>query len=383
MKSRTLAGAALASAVLVLAACSSTGSGSSSSSGPGSTSAGGGSTRQAAAAVAAVKAATTFPTTIPVTAALPSKPPTGKTVVYLQCEQQECGLEGAGIKAAAAAVGWTYKAVNFQAADPATLVAALKTALQYKPVGVFFSGVPQQAWASVQQSYAKAGAFITENFDAKAPSGPGVEAGRGYTDNSEQIGKLMADEQVADSNGAASKALLVSVPSYPVFVPEAAAYQAEIAKTCPGCSVTPLNVTLPQLLGGQLIPTIVSAVKRTPGISYIVSVNATFVTQLPPALAAAGLAGKFKIIGGPSQAADQQAVLNGTVLAAVNSPYTLGGWQDVDMAIRKVMNMPIPQGDHVVPTVLLTKADIGTPENSYDIPSDYAAQFKKLWLVGS
>jgi hypothetical protein len=235
----------------------------------------------------------------------------------------------------------------------------------------------------VQQSYAKAGAFITENFDAKAPSGPGVEAGRGYTDNSEQIGKLMADEQVADSNGAASKALLVSVPSYPVFVPEAAAYQAEIAKTCPGCSVTPLNVTLPQLLGGQLIPTIVSAVKRTPGISYIVSVNATFVTQLPPALAAAGLAGKFKIIGGPSQAADQQAVLNGTVLAAVNSPYTLGGWQDVDMAIRKVMNMPIPQGDHVVPTVLLTKADIGTPENSYDIPSDYAAQFKKLWLVGS
>jgi hypothetical protein len=33
--------------------------------------------------------------------------------------------------------------------------------------------------------------------------------------------------------------------------------------------------------------------------------------------------------------------------------------------------------------VLLTKADIGTPQSSYDVPADYAAQFKKLWLVGS
>jgi ribose transport system substrate-binding protein len=382
VNSRKLAGAVLASAVLALAACS---SGSSGSSGPGATSPGGGATAQAAASVAAakaaVKAATTFPTAIPVTQSLPSKPPAGKTVVYLQCEQQECTLEGAGIKAAAAAIGWTYKVVNFQAANPATLVAALKTALQYKPVGVFFSGVPQQAWASVQQSYAKAGAFITENFDAKAPSGPGVAAGRGYADNSAQIGKLMADEQVANANGTATKALLVSVPSYPVFVPEAAAYQAEIAKTCPSCSVTALNVTLPQLLGGQLIPAIVSAVKRTPGISYIVSVNATFVTQLPSALAAAGLAGKFKIISGPSEAPDQQNVLNGTVLATVNSPYIMGGWQDVDMAIRTAMHLPIPAGDHVVPTVLLTKADVGTPQNSYDVPAGYAAQFKTLWHV--
>jgi hypothetical protein len=304
-------------------------------------------------------------------------------VLYLQCEQQECGNEGAGIKAAAAAVGWHVKVLNFQAANPATLVTALKTGLQYHPVAAFFSGVPQQAWQSVQQAYAKAGAFITESFDATAPSGPGVEAGRGYGDASAAIGKLLADEQIATSNGAPAKSLLVSVPSYPVFVPTAQAYQAEISKACPSCSVTAVNATLPQLLGGQLIPAVVSAAKRSAGLTYIVAVNGAFVAQLPQALDAAGLGGKFKIISGQGVAEDQQNVLNGTALATVNSPLIMGGWQDMDMAIRTVMHLPIPAGDHVVPTALLTKANIGTPRNSYDLPVDYPTQFKTLWHVGS
>lgn len=101
----------LAAAALALTACSSSGA----VSGNGATSSGslvanGGDPSGVAAARAAVQAATTFPKTIPVTEPLPSKPPTGKTVVYLQCEQQECNLEGNGIRAAAAAIGWNYKA---------------------------------------------------------------------------------------------------------------------------------------------------------------------------------------------------------------------------------------------------------------------------------
>lgn len=388
MNARLLTGAVLTATAVAVAGCGSSSSTNSAnattattataaaSPGTGSASAGVG---QAEAAVAA---ATSFPTAIPVTESLPAKPPTGKTVVFLQCEQQECNLEGKGIAAAAAAIGWQSKVLNFKAAEPATLVAALNTALQYHPVGVFFSGVPQQVWASVQPAYASAGAFITENFDSVAPSGPGVEPGRGYADNAGQVGKLLADEQAADSGGSGASALLVSIPSYPVFVPEASAYQSEIKATCPTCTVTTFDATLPQLLSGQLVPAVVSAVKRSPGIRYIVAVNATFITQLPAALDAAGLGGRYKIIAGQSQAPDQQNVLDGKELAVVNSPFTMGGWQDVDMAIRKAMNQPIPQGDHVVPTVLLTKGNVGTPKDSYDVPSDYASQFMKIWNVG-
>ena len=384
MKAKSLAGAAVAVAVLALSACSSSGGGAAKSSSPAAatSSASGGVSAAVAAAEAYTQAATTFSTAIPVTDALPSKPPTGKTVVFLQCEQQECGAEGQGLDAAAAAVGWTVKTLNFKAADPATLVAALKTALQYKPVGVFFSGAPQVTWQSEQQAYADAHAFITENFDSAVPSGPGVLAGRGYGDDSTHIGKLLADAQIANSQGQPANSLIVSVPDYAVFVPTAKSYTSEIAAACPTCQVNAVNVTLPQLLGGQLIPAVISAAKRDNNIKYIVSVNGAFTAQLPAALKAAGLQGKYKIISGQGVSVDQQSVLDGDQLATVNSPLTMGGWQDMDMAIRTVMGLPIPQGDHIVPIALLTKDNIGTPKDSYDIPSDYAAQFKKLWQVG-
>src|ERR1700691_1949383 len=189
-----LAGAGLAAAALLaLAACSSASSSSASApastapasaastaAGTASASAAGTTSSDVAAATAAVKSASTMPTTIPETQALPSAPPKGKTVLFLQCEEVQCGYEGDGLKAAAAAIGWNLKVLNFQAANPATLVGALQTGLQYHPVAAFFSGVPQEAWQSEQKPYAAAGAVIVDNYLAATPSGAGVQAGRGY-----------------------------------------------------------------------------------------------------------------------------------------------------------------------------------------------------------
>jgi hypothetical protein len=63
-------------------------------------------------------------------------------------------------------------------------------------------------------------------------------------------------------------------------------------------------------------------------------------------------------------------------------PFILGGWQDMDMAIRAVMHLPPSPGDNVVPWVLLDKANIRTPSDSYDMPADYPSLFEKLWHVG-
>jgi hypothetical protein len=98
-----------------------------------------------------VRAASTLPTSIPGTTPLPSAPPKGKTVLFLKCEEVSCGYEGDGLKAAGAAIGWNVKVLNFQAANPATLVSALQTGLQYHPVAAFLSGVPQEAWQSEQK----------------------------------------------------------------------------------------------------------------------------------------------------------------------------------------------------------------------------------------
>jgi hypothetical protein len=387
MRPRTsrLAGAGLAAALLALAACSSAASSSSSAAAAaatGAASAVGTTSSAVAAAAAAVKSASAIPTSIPETQSLPSAPPKGKTVLYLQCEEVTCGYEGNGLKAAAAAIGWNLKVLNFQAANPATLVNALQTGLQYHPVAAFFSGVPQEAWQSEQKPYAAAGAFIVDNYVAATPTGVGVEAGRGYVLGNEQIGTVLADQQIANSDGAPAASLIVSVPTYTVFDPEVAAYKTQIAKDCPACQVTEDDFTLPQMLNGDLVPAVVSAAKRISNLKYIVSVNGAFTDSLPEALKAAGLAGKYEIISGPGVSTDQQNVLEGTQLATISGPFTLGGWQDMDMAIRAVMHLPPSPGDNVEPWVLLNKSNIGTPSDSYDRPTDYPAAFEKLWHVG-
>ena len=402
MKSRRLAGAGLAAALLALAACSSAGSSSSSSAAPAATSTGtsasagtsasstatagtdatGVSASALAAAQATVKAASTVPTTIPETQKLPSAPPKGKTVLFLQCEEVQCGYEGTGLKAAAAAIGWNVKTLNFQAANPATLVSALQAGLQYHPVAAFFTGVPQEAWQSEQKAYAAAGAILVDDYNATAPTGIGVEPGRGYGNESVAIGTTIADEQIANSGGAAAASLVVSVPTYTVFDPMVTAYKAQIAKDCLTCSVTEDDFTLPQMLGGQLVPAVVSAAKRIPNLKYIVSVDGAFTDTLPGALKAAGLAGKYQIINGGGIATDQQFVQAGTELTTVSNPLTEGGWQDMDMAIRFAMHLPESPGDEDVPWVLLNKSNVGTPSDSYDVPANYPSLFEKLWDVG-
>ena len=371
MTSRRLTGVGLAAAVLTLAACSSAASSSSSSTAASSA---------VTAAEAAVKAASSMPASIPVTQSLPSAPPKGKTVLFMQCEEVECSYEGVGMEAAAKPIGWTVKVLNYQAANPAPLVAALQTGLQYHPVAAFFSGVPQEAWQSEQKPYAAAGAFLVDNFVSTTPSGPGVAAGRAYQSDMTSLGTVLADEQIADSGGQPSNSLLVNVPTYDVFGPLVTAYKATMAHACPTCQSTEVNVTLPQMLAGALNAAVVSAAKRVSGVKYIVSTNGSFTDQLPAALKAAGL-GQLKLISGQGLSPDQENVLNGSQLATVSSPLTLSGWQDVDIAIRLAMHLPAAAGDNDVPWVLLTKANIGTPSASYDRPADYPAQFEKLWHV--
>jgi ribose transport system substrate-binding protein len=381
-----------AAALLAVAACSSSASSSPSPTAPASTGAASAAatsspgTSAPSAAVAAAKAAVaateTMPAAIPVTQALSSAPPKGKTVLFMQCEEVECSYEGTGMKAAAAAIGWNVKILNYQAANPATLVSALQTGLQYHPVAAFFSGVPQEAWASEQKAYAAAGAYLVDTFLPAVPTGAAIAPGRAYGADMTALGTVLADEQIADSGGAPADSLLVNVPTYPVFGPLVTAYDAVIAKDCPTCHVTDVNVTLPQMLAGGLNQAVVSAAKRDSGVKYIVSTNGSFTDTLPEALKAAGLAGQVRLLSGQGVSTDQQNVLNGTQLATVSSPLTLSGWQDVDIAIRLVLHQPIPAGDGVVPWVLLTKSNIGAPSDSYDRPTDYPAQFEKLWDVG-
>ena len=60
-----------------------------------------------------------------------------------------------------------------------------------------------------------------------------------------------------------------------------------------------------------------------------------------------------------------------------------GGWLMLDMVLRKMEGTSFnPDGDGGLPKQLLTKNVEFTVSTSYDKPTDYADQLKKLWQVG-
>lgn len=362
-------------ALLMLAAC---GGGAASSSSPAS---GSGTNAGVSVAQSAATAAEQPATSLGITTQLTSKAPTGKTFVFLQCEIPQCAIIGQAIQAATQAIGWTYKSLAYQQANPATLVSAMNLALAYHPTAVGLTGLPEVVWQSEVAPYQAAGVAIVPFAVAPVTvTGPVITDINGAADNT-HYGEMLANWAIADSNGQAH-VLFVDVPTIAILEYIYQGFKATFDKNCPSCSITVLNQTVPDAVGGQLTTATVSALQRDSSLNYAVTVNGPFFDGLPSALSAAGLSGKVKIAGQGGDPVDLTGVQQGTMHAFTALAATIGGWMMVDATLRHLEGMTIPTDDGGLPTQLLIKGGNWTPSASYDVPSNYADLFKKLWQVG-
>jgi ABC-type sugar transport system substrate-binding protein len=158
------------------------------------------------------------------------------------------------------------------------------------------------------------------------------------------------------------------------------AAEAEIKSTCPGCSITSLDASLTQVGNDSVVPAAVSAVRKDPSINYVITSVGSFVPGLPAALQAAGV-NNVKIGGGSPSIENEQDLLSGTESAWTAQSYLYNAWQVVDEAARHLEGMSISEGDGGSMQLLLTKGNVGTPQESYDGPTDYQQQFEALWHV--
>lgn len=372
--------AVAAALALLAAACSSSSSTPAASSSSGSTSAG--TSAQVLAAQQFVQKAKQAPTTIGVTTPLKTAPPKGKTFVWLQCDVSQCPVQTTAFAAATAAIGWHLKVISFQSENPATLVAAMKQALLYKPVAVAFSGLPQAVWASEIPAYKAAGVPLIVAYVGPQQISSPVIANIGGPPDITQNGQFIANWFIADSNGK-GKALLFNVNDFPILKTFSDAVHSTVSSGCSGCSIVDLNGTIPMVTGGQSVPAIVSALRKDPSIKYVISCDGPFIDGLPSALAAAGLAGKVKVAGQSGDVENLTDVKTGTEQAFTGLALHYGAWLMVDAALRHLEGIPFnPNGDGGLPKQLLTKDVSFTASTSYDLPSNYPDLFKKLWLVG-
>ncbi len=371
-RSRRVAALSVAAGLgIAVAACGSSSSpGSSVSASNASAPAGGGAT-----ATAALKAYQAAPTKINITTPLKSAPPRGKTVVVLGTPQPQNVQIQRTIAQLAHFAHWNYALVSYDPANPATFNGAIGTALTKHANYIVEAGTPVAP--AILQQVQHAGAKLAVTAVAPIAVKPPVIVNASANDSTQ--GNLMADYFVSDSKGKGN-AVIEHVPGYAILDGFTNAFTARAKALCPGCTTTMANISLPQLASGQLIPTVISALKQHPSANYLVFDDGPFATGITSALAAAGLS-KIKVIGEAVDPTGLAALRTGKEAAwtGYSSPYAT--LQVADAMFRDAEGLPIAQAQEgVQPTQLLTKANVGSI-TEWNYPSDALQQFKALWKL--
>jgi ribose transport system substrate-binding protein len=344
------------------------------------------SSKEIAAAKAAVEQAMKPPTKIVQTVPLPRTPPKGKTVVCLAddnipSDYQIC-TEGIGV--AAKAIGWTDDNIYFDPSNPASLDSALSSALTKNPTAVInVGGQPISEYPATTLAQYKSAhvPIVVGNVDSLTPTktliGP-VNSGL----SSVEGGTILADWVIDVSKGNGD-VLMVNVPAYSELNQVAVTVTQVLHKKCPGCSVQTVNITLPEISAGQLVPTTVNTLKANPNIKYVFFVTGSFGDGIVSALKIADLSGID--VGAqdmdPYGAAALQAHTEAAFTGGPAIPYL--GFMDLDMALRNVETGAITSiGDQTAPIQLMTPANIGST-SIWNQPKNALQQFLKLWKVKS
>jgi len=377
---RGLTKQALASAMVVSAAVAVAACGSASESEPVSSAA------NASAVKNVPSPPTSPPTEIGVSTSLPSAPSTGKTVGFLQCSLPACQSFVPGFKAATAALGWNLETFPYQSPNvgPA-LQAAVNAGVDF----VANTGVPPALFKQqLEAAKAKGIPFISAN-DVTPPSpSTGYMTNFGDTTMFGNESVQMAQWIVKDSRGDAN-VVYVLIPDYPILAAGVEPLERTIKKHCPGCSVDTLPVTVNDVASGAVSRKLVAYLQSHPDVNYVDFSFADLLTGVSPALRAAGLDSKVKLVGQALGAGPQvvQAIKDGTVAAWVAQPNVYQSWLMVDAMARLAVGQPLSEErkSAKMPTWVVDSPESAAPLaeiGGWDGPAGFEDKFKQLWNVG-
>jgi len=319
--------------------------------------------------------------------------PQGAKVVYVQCSVPVCAAIGEGIKAATAAIGGEFVAIPHQdTAD--TVQAAFQQAIQANPTMVMTSGNPREWFADElkqlnDKNIPVVGWSIPEPYKTDGFAA-NLVTGDDYWFN----GVLFADYVTAKTEGKGN-VLFITIPQFPVLAVEMQGFKDEIALVCPECTVKYEEVTVPDLLAGKHISTVIADLQADPSINFIVTGFGDMIIGLPDALAGAGVGAGVPIISQAGTPLNYAMIAAGQQEADMALPTSFLGWRAVDAGLRALNGQdagvfaPRPYttfADHAnvaisgVPLQILTKATMThDPATAWPGITGYEDLFKKLW----
>ncbi|HZV73641.1 MAG TPA: substrate-binding domain-containing protein [Conexibacter sp.] len=368
---------ALAAALcLMLAACGSNSSSGSGSGGSGSGSTAASTTGASNATIAEAKAlldkARTRPTQIPTQTPVGKPIPTGKTLSFISCGNEDCTNQAKVVKQATDILGWKLIVHNTDGTPP-TLKSAFDQVVREKPDGLIYNATDRSlinnellqlqalkipaAACCILQKPGQGITFVSE--------GPQDEVAKG---------KVMAAWFVVDSGGKGST-VYVDIPDFKILAPLGDGYVNESKRLCPACSAARLEIPFTSL-GKDAPNRIVSYLRAHPDVKYVALAIDQIGTGLPAALKAAGL-GDVKLIGESPTATSYQYIRSG--LQSVTAVYDMYGdmFSQVDAVARALVGVPQVQSS---PNVwLVDKDNILADQGVFPMVADNNAQYAKVW----
>jgi ribose transport system substrate-binding protein len=311
--------------------------------------------------------------------------PEPKTIAWLECELESCPYITVGMEAATAALGWELMTITSESANPGPYMQqAIDAGVDY----IASSGEARALYEEQAMAAKEAGIKILSCFDTEPPAGDAtnIYTQCGDTTFVEKTGPLMADWAIVDSEGAAN-VLIVSIPDFAVLKAETDAYIAELEKNCPDCQYTELNITIPQLVGGEVPAAVASQLQANADINYVFNSFGSLPAGLTAALDSAGLLDQVTVYGQDFSAFGLEEIVAGTMGAWSADPKAYAGWLMVDAAARLSLGMELTEERQAasLPTYLVEDAE--TAQEILDCcngdwyPPTMEQDFKALWGV--
>jgi ribose transport system substrate-binding protein len=325
------------------------------------------------------------PTSIVQSVPLTQAPP-AKKVGFVQCADPSCATLATYVKEATGALGWSLVTVNATATDPG---AAIQQVIDAGVDYIATTGFPVALFKQ-QMAQAKAkgiGVFLC--FSTDVPAGPENNLYSDCYDSTAATAyaTAMADYLIVQSKGAVD-ALVVSIPTYPILTAQVDAMRAELDKNCPSCRTSTLEVTVNDLVGGAVPQNVSSYLQAHPDVNYVYFTYASLANGVAPALRAAGLSSKVKLVGTQGSQPQLKEIADGTSAAWSALPQELSMWTMVDQMARLAAgqwSLPDERKAAVPPFYLVTTPEAANAlvnlDDGWPGPTGFKDTFRKLWGV--
>lgn len=325
------------------------------------------------------------PDAVPKLAALPKAPPKGRVVYYINTGSGAAKEIGNAIRSATQALGWRYKSLTYNAANPASGNSAYLTAVNAGANGIISTGLPAAAiQGGLKAAHAKNAQVVLINGD-EPPTTTGFYQVGNTVVTGKQWARAVAVGAVADAakRGETAHVGVITSSGIPVLKNITDLMVSAVRETCAQCSAQKIDVSAADLTSGQASKPVVSFIQRNPKINYVNMVFGAAEGGLRPALDAAGLS-KVQIVGTQPTPAQNAEVQSGGSLFWVQIPYGYEAWGAVDALARASVGVDADvHNAESLPVWLADKQNMTfDPKALPEFPTQYQTQFRRLWKVG-